>query len=101
MLQLFAGAIAAVGLGALGKFEGFVLYALQGFALLSSYGLALAVRQHRSPWSFMLGVASFVALARPFYGTFSERVRFTVICSACSPRPSGTVSCYVPQVRHA
>ena len=38
---LFAGVIAAVGLGALGKFEGFALYALQGFALLSLFGLAL------------------------------------------------------------
>jgi hypothetical protein len=42
---LFAGAIAAVGLGALGKFEGFALYALQGFALLSLFGFG--VRQHR------------------------------------------------------
>jgi len=32
---LFAGAIAAVELGALGKFEDVALYALQGFALLS------------------------------------------------------------------
>jgi hypothetical protein len=59
---LFAGAMAAVGLGALGKFEGFALYALQGFALLSLFGFALDVRQHRRPWPFVLGVTSVVAL---------------------------------------
>ena len=69
---LFAGVIAAVGLGALGKSEGFALYALQGFALLSLFGLALAVRQNGSPWPFVLGVASVVVLAWSFYGKFSQ-----------------------------
>jgi hypothetical protein len=58
---LFAGAIAAVGPDALVKFEGFVLCALPGFALLSLFGLAPGVRQHRSPWPFVLGVTSVVA----------------------------------------
>jgi hypothetical protein len=69
---LFAGVIAAVGLGALGRSEGFVLYALQGFALLSLFGLALGVRQNDSPWPFVLGVASVVVLAWSFYGKFSQ-----------------------------
>jgi MerC mercury resistance protein len=69
---LFAGVIAAVGLGALGRSEGFALYALQGFALLSLFGLALGVRQNGSPWPFILGVASVVVLAWSFYGKFSQ-----------------------------
>ena len=69
---LFAGVIAAVGLGALGRSEGFALYALQGFALLSLFGLALGVRQNGSSWPFILGVASVVVLAWSFYGKFSQ-----------------------------
>ena len=42
------------------------LYALQGLALLSLLGLALGVRQHRSPWPFVLGVASVVAFSMVF-----------------------------------
>jgi MerC mercury resistance protein len=73
---LFAGVIAALGLVALGNSESFALYALQGFALLSLFGLALAVRQHRSPWPFVLGVASLVALAGSLYGAFSQGVLY-------------------------
>jgi FtsH-binding integral membrane protein len=50
-----------------------VLYAFQSFALLSLLGLALAARQHRSPWPFVLGVASVIVLAWSFYGTFSQQ----------------------------
>ena len=73
---LFAGVIAALGLVALGNSESFALYALQGFALLSLFGLALAVRRHRSPWPFVLGVASLVALAGSLYGAFSQGVLY-------------------------
>jgi len=73
---LFAGVITAVGLVALGRSEVFALYALQGFALLSLFGLALAFRQHRSPWPFVLGVASVVVLAWSFYGTLSQRALY-------------------------
>ena len=69
---LFAGVITTVGLVTLGNFESFALYALQGFALLSLFGLALAVRQHRSPWPLVLGVTSLVALAWSLYGAFSQ-----------------------------
>ena len=40
--------------------------------MLSLFGLALAVRRHRSPWPFVLGVASLVALAGSLYDTFSH-----------------------------
>lgn len=73
---LFAGVIAALGFVALGNSESFALYALQGFALLSLFGLALAVRRHRSPWPFVLGVASLVALAGSLYGAFSQGVLY-------------------------
>ena len=64
--------IAALGFVALGNSESFALYALQGFAVLSLFGLALAVRRHRSLWPFLLGVASVVALAWSLYDTFSH-----------------------------
>jgi hypothetical protein len=38
--------------------------------------LALAVRRHRSPWPFVLGVASLVALAGSLYGAFSQGVLY-------------------------
>ncbi len=44
---LFAAVAAALGLGALGRYETVVLYLFQAFALLSLLGLALAFRQHR------------------------------------------------------
>ena len=69
---LFAGVIAALGIVAIGNFESFALYALQGFAVLSLFGLALAVRRHRSLWPFLLGVTSLVALAWSLYNTFSH-----------------------------
>ena len=73
---LFAGVITTVGLVTLGNFESFALYALQGFALLSLFGLALAVRQHRSPWPLVLGVTSLVALAWSLHGAFSQGVLY-------------------------
>ena len=74
--SLFAGVITTVGLVTLGNFESFALYALQGFALLSLFGLALAVRQHRSPWPLVLGVTSLVALAWSLHGAFSQGVLY-------------------------
>jgi hypothetical protein len=73
---LFAGVMTTVGLVTLGNFESFALYALQGFALLSLFGLALAVRQHRSPWPLVLGVTSLVALAWSLHGAFSQGVLY-------------------------
>ena len=73
---LFAGVITTVGLVTLGNFERFALYALQGFTLLSLFGLALAVRQHRSPWPLVLGVTSPVALAWSLHGAFSQGVLY-------------------------
>ena len=67
---LFAGVIGTVGLATLGNSESFALYALQGFALLSLFGLGIAVRRHLSPWPFVLGVASLAALAGSLYGAF-------------------------------
>ena len=73
---LFAGVIGAVGLATLGNSESFALYALQGFALLSLFGLGIAVRRHRSPWPFVLGVASLAALAGSLYGAFPQGVLY-------------------------
>ena len=76
------------------KLRSFALYALQGFALLSLFGLALAVRQHRSPWPLVLGLPA-SSLWRGLCMARSLRACFMAACSACSPRPSGTVCCRV------
>ncbi len=68
---LFAAAGAALGLGALGRYEGVILYLFQGFALLSLVGLFVSYRQHRRPAPLLLGVASVAALGSVFYYSYS------------------------------
>lgn len=68
---LFAAAGTALGLGALGQYEGVVLYLFQAFALLSFVGLIVAFRQHRNLAPMIVGFASIVALAYHFYVSYS------------------------------
>ena len=77
------------------------LYALQGFALLSLLGLALGVRQHRSPWPFVLGVASVVALAWSFYGTLSQRALYGGLFGLLAATVWNRFLVVFPGVRHA
>jgi len=67
---LFAALSAALGLGALGRYETIVLYAFQAFALLSLAGLALAVPRHRHFGPVILGLLSVALLAYTFYRAF-------------------------------
>jgi MerC mercury resistance protein len=67
---LFAALSAAVGLGALGQYETVVLYAFQGFALLSLIGLAFAVLRHRHFGPLVLGLLSVALLVYTFYYAF-------------------------------
>jgi hypothetical protein len=68
---LFAAVGTAAGLGALGQYEGVILYIFQGFALLALTGLAFSFRRHRNPAPLIIGVLSCAALAYHFYQSFS------------------------------
>ena len=69
---LFAAIGTAAGLGALGQYEGVILYIFQGFALLTLAGLVLSYWQYRnSAGPLVVGVLSGATLAYHFYWEFS------------------------------
>ena len=68
---LFAALGTAVGLGALGQYEGIILFIFQGFALLTLVGLALSVRRHHNFAPLIVGTLGCAALAYHFYLSFS------------------------------
>ena len=68
---LFAAIGTAAGLGALGQYEGVILYIFQGFAVLTLAGLALSVRRRGDFGPVIVGALSCVALAYHFYVKFS------------------------------
>lgn len=55
---LLAAAGAALGLGALQSWRGYMDYAIQVFVLISIVGSAFAFRQHRKAWPLGVGLAS-------------------------------------------
>ena len=69
---LFAAVSAAVGLGALGRYETIVLYAFQAFAVLSLLGLAFAFARHRHFGPLSVGLLSVGLLAYTFYYAFQS-----------------------------
>ena len=73
---LFAALAATLGLGALAPYEAIVLYAFQGFALLSLVGLVFAFRQHRRAGPLILGVISVAILAYAFYHSFYPTILY-------------------------
>jgi MerC mercury resistance protein len=68
---LFAAVGTAAGLGALGRYEGAILYTFQGFGALTLAGLALSVRRHRNFAPLIIGALSCASLAYHFYWEFS------------------------------
>ena len=68
---LFAAVGTAAGLGALGHYEGGILYLFQGFAVLTLAGLALSYRRHRDPAPLIVGTLGCANLAYHFYFEFS------------------------------
>ena len=68
---LFAAVGTAAGLGALGQYEGVILYIFQGFAVLTFAGLVISFPQHRNVGPLIVGVLSCAALAYHFYQSFS------------------------------
>jgi hypothetical protein len=64
---LFAAVGTVAGLGALGQYEGVILYIFQGFALLALAGLTLSFRRHRDPAPLIVGTLACLNLANHFY----------------------------------
>src|SRR5712691_10968210 len=67
---LLAAVGAALGLGALQSWRGYMDYALQIFALISAAGSAFAFRQHRRVWPLALSLASAAMLFFAFYASY-------------------------------
>jgi len=68
---LFAAVGTAAGLGALGRYEGLILYIFQAFAILTLLGLVLSARRSRNFASLIVGALSCASLAYHFYWEFS------------------------------
>lgn len=68
---IFATVGTAVGLGILGRFEGPVLYAFQGFVLLSLIGFIAAFRSQRRIVPLVIGFASAFSIFYALHFTFS------------------------------
>lgn len=64
---LLAALGAALGLGALQAWRGYMDYAIQGFVLISVAGSAFAFRQHRQAWPLVIGLASAAVIFFAFY----------------------------------
>jgi len=69
---VFAAVGAAVGLGGLGRFEGPVLYAFQGFVLLSLVGFLGAFRRQKRIGPLALGLASVASIFFALHFEFSS-----------------------------
>jgi len=68
----FAAATAVAGLGgALGRYEGMILWIFQGFAILTMVGLAFSFRTARTAGPVLLGGIATAALAFHFHWRFS------------------------------
>jgi hypothetical protein len=67
---LLAAVGAALGLGALQSWRGYMDYAIQGFILLSVVGGAFAFRQHRQAWPLGIGLMSATIAFFAFYVSY-------------------------------
>lgn len=67
---LLATVGAVLGLGALQGWRGYSGYAIQGFALLSAAGNAVAFRRHRRVWPLAVSLASVVLVFFAYYISF-------------------------------
>ena len=65
-----AAAGAALGLGALQAWRGYLDYAIQGFVLISAVGSVFAFRQHRQVWPLSIGLASAALMFFAYYASY-------------------------------
>jgi hypothetical protein len=82
-LPLFAAFASAVGLTALGLNEEFVLYAVQGFAVVAVVGLVFAASRHRQFGPLILGAIATLALFFSFHARFYALVVYLGLAGLC------------------
>jgi hypothetical protein len=83
-LSIFAAFAGAVGLTALGLNEQFVLYAVQGFALVAVVGLVFAVSKHSQFGPLILGAMATLALFFSFHARFYALVVYFGLAGLCA-----------------
>ncbi len=82
-LPIFAAFAGVIGLSALGLDEQFVLYAVQGFALIALMGLVFAVSRHRQFGPLIIGGMAAVAMFFSFHARFSALLVYLGLGGLC------------------
>ena len=82
-LPIFAAFAGAIGITALGLNEKFVLFALQGFALLALIGLASAALRLRQFGPLIIGGIAAVALLYALHARFSALLVYLSLGALC------------------
>ena len=82
-LPIFAAFAGVIGLTALGLNEQFVLYALQGFALIALAGLVFSVSRHRQFGPLIIGGIAAAALLYSFHARFSSLLVYLGLGGLC------------------
>jgi hypothetical protein len=67
---LLAAVGAALGLGALQSWRGYMDYAIQGFVIISVVGNVFAFRQHRKAWPLGIGLVSAALIFFAFHVSY-------------------------------
>ncbi len=82
-LPIFAAFAGVIGLTALGLNEQFVLYAVQGFALVAFAGLVFSVSRHRQFGPLIIGGIATAALLYSFHVRFSALLIYLGLGGLC------------------
>lgn len=82
-LPIFAAFAGAVGLTALGLNESFVLYAVQGFALVALLGLVFSASRHGQFGPLIIGAIASLALFFSFHARFSAPLVYLGLGGLC------------------
>ncbi len=111
-LPLLAAVGASLGLGALGQFQGALLYVLEAFVALAVVGAVIGFRSHRKPGPLTMAAASAAGIFYSFNVAHSQVLVFSSLaglmgaavwntiegwrCAACAPQSvqrQSTITC--------
>jgi hypothetical protein len=111
-LPLLAAVGASLGLGALGQFQGTLLYVLEAFVALAVVGAVIGFRSHRKPGPLAVAAASAAGIFYSFNVAHSQVLVFSSLaglagaavwntiegrrCAACAPQSvqrQSTITC--------
>lgn len=111
-LPLLAAAGASLGLGALGQFQGTLVYVLEAFVALAVVGAIIGFRAHRKPGPLVVAAASAASIFYSFNVAHSQVLVFSSLagllvaavwntiegrrCATCAPQSvqrQSTITC--------